>query len=209
MAYKVIVADSSPSVQKAVELALPAPEFTIFPFSDGLEAINAIAGLRPDAILAGLSLPTKDGYEVAGFARSQEGGRQIALFFVRGAFEPLDLRKVSEVDHDGIIVKPFDGESLADLVREAIDRKKELPSLPEEPVVEEVVEPEKPPESVPAAGPAVLGYPGELEEKIRAIVREEIRNNRGELEQLASEVVSAEFKKMLVEELKGIDTRKI
>jgi DNA-binding response OmpR family regulator len=196
MAYKVIVADSSPSLQKAVELALPAPEFTIFPFSDGLEAINAIAGLRPDAILAGL-------------ARSQEGGRQIALFFVRGAFEPLDLRKVSEVDHDGIIVKPFDGESLADLVREAIDRKKELPSLPEEPVVEEVVEPEKPPESVAAAGPAVLGYPGELEEKIRAIVREEIRNNRGELEQLASEVVSAEFKKMLVEELKGIDTRKI
>jgi hypothetical protein len=54
-----------------------------------------------------------------------------------------------------------------------------------------------------------LGCPDELEERIRAIVREEIRNNRGELEKLASEVVSAEFKKMLVEELKGIDTRKI
>jgi CheY-like chemotaxis protein len=204
MAYKVVVADGSPSVQKAAELALPGPEFEIFPFVDGLEAINAIPGLRPDAVLSGLSLPSKDGYELASFVRSQESGRQIALFFLRGTFEPLDLQKIGQTQNDGIIVEPFDGATLAGLVREAIDRKKELPSIPEESALESVVLPGPPPDApIPADGTA------DLEKRVRDLVKEEIRNGRAEWESMAREVISAEFKKMLVDELKGIDTRKI
>jgi DNA-binding response OmpR family regulator len=209
MSYKVIIADGSTNVQKAVEMALPAPEFEIFAFSDGLAAIEAIPGLHPDAVLVSLALPTKEGYDVAGFVRSGESGRQVALFFLRGAFEPLDAARVTGAQPDGIVVEPFNGEALAGLVRDTIDRKKELPSLPEEPVLETAAEPPKPPESVTAAVLAPPDWTDDLEKRIRGMVREEIKNSRPQLEAIAREIVSSEFKRLLVEELKGIDTRKV
>jgi CheY-like chemotaxis protein len=209
MSYKVIIADGSPFGQKAAELALPAPEFEIAVFSDGLQAIEAVRGGRPDAVLTALTLASKNGYDVAAFVRAEPAGAAIALFYLRGPFEPIDTRRSAETDPDGIVQKPFDGETLAMLVRETIDRKKELPSLPEEPALETAAEPPRPPESVTAAVLAAPDGTGDLEKKVRDLVRDEMRNSRSEMTAVAREIISAEFKKLLVEELKGIDTRKI
>jgi len=203
MSCKIVVADRSASALKAVELALPAPEFEVACFGDGLEAIRAIPALEPDAVLAGLGLPSRDGYDIADFVKAQPRGRQVAVFFLRGAFEPFDPAKLAPIDHDGIIAKPFDGETVLTLVRAAIDRRKELPSLPEEPVL---VKPD--PELSSSDGPSPAnGMPG-LEKKIRDLVRREIGLNRADIEAQAREIVAAEFKKLLVEELRNIDTRK-
>jgi len=208
MTYKVVVADNSPSALKAAEMALAGPEFEVYAFDDGLEAIEAIRDIRPDAVLVGFSLPSKDGPEIAAYVRSEEGGRQTALFYLRGAFEPVDVGKIAQGNHDGIIQKPFDGETLSGSLREMIDRKKDLPSLPEEPALEEVTAPEKQPEK-PASGSGPLGAPADLDDRIRAIIQEEILLRKEDIRKWTQEIVSAEFNKMLVEELKNVDTRKI
>jgi len=208
MTYKVVVADSSPSALKAAELALAGPEFEVYTFGDGLDAIEAIRDIRPDAVLVGFSLPSKDGPEIAAYVRSEEGGRQTALFYLRGTFESADVRKIAQGNHDGIIQKPFDGETLSGGLREMIDRKKDLPSLPEEPALEEVAAPENRPEK-PAAGSCPLEAPADLEDRIRAVVRKEILLSKEDIRKWTAEIVSAEFNKMLVEELKNVDTRKI
>jgi DNA-binding response OmpR family regulator len=202
MSCKIVVADRSASALKAVELALPAPEFEVACFGDGLEAIRAIPVLEPDAVLAGLGLPSRDGYDIADFVKAQPRGRQVAVFFLRGAFEPFDPAKLAPIDHDGIIAKPFDGETVLTLVRAAIDRRKELPSLPEEPVL---VKPD--PASAADAPDSPPGLAG-LETKLRDLVRREIGLYRADIEAQAREIVAVEFKKMLVDELKHIDTRK-
>jgi len=209
MSYKVIVADDSPSARKAAELALVGPEFETYAFDDGLETIEAIPDIRPDAVLVSISLPSRDGYEVAGFVRAQEGGRHVAFFLLQGTFEALDVGKSAKADHDGIIPKPFDGGTLSGLVRDTIDRKKVLPSLPEEPVLEAPAPNAVPVEPAAPTPPGLPEWSEELELKIRAVVREEIWENQSDLRTIAREVVSAEFKKMLVAELKNIDTGKI
>lgn len=206
MPYRVIVADPSPTAVRAVEMALPAPEFQIRVFNDGLDAIEAVREVPPDAVLAAFALPSRDGYELGSFVRSQTCGNQIALFFLRGAFEPFDMPRISRVAYDGIILKPFDGDSLANLVRETIGQKRELPCLPEEPAIERPSEPTSPPESLTAAFPP---GPPDLDARIRAIVRAELRAREAEIEKTAAEIVAAEVKRVLVEELKKIDTRKI
>ena len=50
MPYKIIVADPSPSVQKAVQLAFAEPEFRVSVFEDGASLLESVAGLRPDAL---------------------------------------------------------------------------------------------------------------------------------------------------------------
>jgi DNA-binding response OmpR family regulator len=206
MPYRVIVADPSLTAVRAVELALPAPEFRVRSFGDGLDAIEAVREIPPDAVLSAFALPSCDGYELGAFVRSQTCGGQIALFFLRGAFEPFDMPRIAQVAYDGIILKPFDGESLANLVRETIAQKRELPCLPEEPAIEHPSEPTSPPESLTAAFPP---GPLDLDARIRAIVRVELRAREAEIEKITSEVVAAEVRRVLVEELKKIDTRKI
>lgn len=224
MGSRIVVADRSPSAVKAAELALPAPEFEVSAFGDGQEALKAVAELGPDAVLLGLTLPSRDGYEIADFVKAQPHGPQVAVFFLRGLFEPLDEAKLAPLDHDGIIDKPFDGESLLRLVRKAVDRRKEIP-LPEEPVR---VKPVPPPGGARGAGGPGSKEPGgasdardagdpdsreaaltdELEARVREIVRGELKLARADVAAMARDAVMVEVKRVLVEELRKIETQK-
>jgi two-component system, OmpR family, phosphate regulon response regulator PhoB len=220
MPYRVIVAEASLAAVRAVELALPAPEFQVRSFGDGLDAIEAVREMTPDVVLSAFALPSRDGYELGSFVRSRTAGAPIALFFLRGAFEPFDLPRIAQVAYDGIIQKPFDGESLAALVREAIAQKRELPFLPEEPAIEHRPRPAPPPGSLPPASASsdrASQRPAEgntelspqVEARIREIVRDELRVRRTDIDKAAEEIVAAEVRRVLFEELKKIDTRKI
>jgi DNA-binding response OmpR family regulator len=138
VAYRIIVADSSSSVQKAVQLALPEPEFRLFPVEDGADLLESIAVNRPDAVLLSLSLPGRDAFEVGRLLRSREDLRRVPLVFLRGTFEALDVSRLAAADYDGIFQKPFDSERLAATVRELIEKKVWPSTLPEEPVIPEV-----------------------------------------------------------------------
>ncbi len=216
MNSKVLLADASPLVRKSVEAALPASEFEIRTAPDGLAAVRMLPEYSPDAVLASLSLPGMDGYEVASFLGSQPVYRSTTLFLLRGSFESLDMAKLAAVKYDGLIQKPFDGETLAAVIRAAIDRKRELPSLPEDPFFE--VPPEKTAAVESPAGAASIPEPPDtgnlpewtegVEQKIRDLVRQEILRNQSEMEDRARDIVSAEFKKVLVAELKAVDGKK-
>jgi len=204
MPFKVLVAESSPSAVRAVEYALPPPEFSVRSFGDGLDAIEAAGEALPDAILAAFSLPERDGYDLGAFVRAQPGGGQVAILFLRGSFEPLDMAKLSPLAHDGIVQKPFDGETLAALVREAIGRKHELPFLPEEPAIDRPAEAGPPPGKGVGPGEEAAPGTGDLEARIRAAVRAEILELRPGLDKAAA----AEARRILVEELKKTDAHK-
>jgi len=204
MPYKVIVADSSPSAQRAAQFALTEPEFEIHMFGDGWKVIQALPDINPDAILLSLQLPSMDGYDVGLYIRTQEAFNQCALILMRGAFEALDLRKISPIEYDGLIQKPFDSESLARMVKEALDRRKDIPFLPEEPLLEDSSMPEPPPEDTVGITPEWMN---EIEKKIHEAVKKEIRKSTDELEHWTREIVSSEFKKMLVEELKAAEKK--
>jgi CheY-like chemotaxis protein len=134
VAYRIIVADPSPSVQKAVQLAFPEPEFRLFPFEDGAELLDSLGEIRPDAVLLSLSLPGRDATEVGRFLRSRESLRRVPLLLLKGGFEALDTGKSPLPDHDEIVPKPFDSERLASSVRDLIEKKLGPSTIPEEPL---------------------------------------------------------------------------
>ena len=211
MSSKILLADASPLVRRAVETALPAAEFEVRTASDGLAAIRMLPEFSPDAALVALTLPGMDGYDVAAFLCSQPAYRAAALFLLRGSFENVDMAKISVIRHDGLIQKPFDGDTLLGRIRTTIDRKKELPSLPEDPFLE----PQSLPETASVGNAPVTPDTGnipewtdDVERKIRDLIRQEILRNQAEMEDRARDIVSAEFKKVLVEELKAVDGKR-
>ncbi len=213
MSYKIIAADPSPTVQKALQSAFSEPEFRLFPFEDGAEVLDATIAIRPDALLLSVSLPGRDGYEVARALRRQIETRRTPVFFLKGTFEALDPEKVSLVDHEGIVVKPFDSARLVSEVRGAIERRTTPATLPEEPLLDPADSRALAPhpkasgaecaDSVlsgrPAAGRAGRGLNGaegtaDLHARIREWVRAEIYEMERELEKRIKARVLAEIR---------------
>ncbi len=206
MVCKVIIADSSPSVQKVVQMAFSDPGFELYPFIDGAELLQSIARINPDAVLVSLSLPGRDGYEIGRYLRSREEFKKTALFFLRNSFEVLDLDRLRGVEYDGIVLKPFDSEKLAQTVRELVDGRKGPHSFPEESLLEDI----------PPSGPVPLFEEAEfaplpasearreddVEERIRRLLQEEVLSMERELEKRLRASLRAELQALLEAELR-------
>jgi len=185
--YKIVVADPSPSVQKAAQLVFAEPEFRVYSFDDGASLLESVAAIGPDALIVSLTLPGREGYEVARTLRSRRELASVPLVGLRGAFECLDSDRNAPSDYDEVLPKPFDSERLAAVVRELIARKTGPSSLPEEPVW---------PDESGAAGARVpqAGPPAPTVSEIKAIVHEEIVDMEREIEKRVRARVLADVK---------------
>lgn len=179
MAYTIIVADPSPSLQKIAQTVFAEPEFRLVLFEDGPTLIDAVEKVRPDAILVSLSLAAPAGEEIGRALRSREGLGSLPIIGLKGTFETPDMDRVRSEDYDGIVQKPFDSERLAALVRELIACKTGPATMPEEPVWPAPVRPEDA-AAPPPSSPAVRA--GEPDQGFREWVRGEFVAMEREIE---------------------------
>lgn len=133
MPYRLVVAESSAVLKKAVLAAFPLPEFEVHFAKNKQELEAVLEEAQPDAILLSLSLSGKDAYELGRDVRGRQGSGRIPLVLLHGAFEALDKQRLVEVDYDEIIPEPFDSKTLEQTVRALIEGGKDPQTLPEEP----------------------------------------------------------------------------
>jgi CheY-like chemotaxis protein len=183
MNYKILVAEDSPSTLKLIQMSFPDTEFEIFPIKDGQEVLDSLAEINPDAILLNLSLPQKDGYELAELISNQEAFNQVPLILIKEAFEPLDKERLERFEYDQLVQKPFDSDALVQTVRSTIEERKIPSTLPEEPVWDEH---------------AAADRKVELDETVRVLVKNEILGMERELEKRIKARIIAELKMWLI-----------
>jgi signal transduction histidine kinase/ActR/RegA family two-component response regulator len=82
----------------------------------GQEAIDAIDGFRPDAVLLDLGMPGMDGYDVAREIRSRPGWAAIRLIALTGWGQDADRERTRQAGFDHHVVKPIDIEYLRQLL---------------------------------------------------------------------------------------------
>jgi len=179
MSYKLIIADTSPSVIKVVKIAFHEPEFEVYPFSNGAEVINNIAKIKPDAVVLNLSLKQIDGYEVCQTLKNQSQVIDVPLILLNRAFEVPDKKKLAALEYDEIIHEPFDSENLACTVRKLIEAKKDPKTLPEEPLPEEN---------------SAFEFKVELDDNVKNLIKKEIFQVERELEKRIKSQVLADLK---------------
>jgi len=167
MPYKLVVAHKSPSVHKAIRLAFPEQEYEIYPFKEGIEVMQELNQISPDAVLLSLSLHEEEDYEIGHYLKTQEKFKHIPLVLLYGAFDILNEERIERLDFDELVQEPFDSAKLMRTVFDLIEKRRGPQTLPEEPSYEETSFP-----------PAQI----EMDARVKGLVRREIIEVERELE---------------------------
>ena len=76
-----MLADDSPQALRLGENILTAQGFEVVSVTDGATALRRLTDVKPDLVITDVYLPTRNGFEIARFLRSQEKYRQLPVIF--------------------------------------------------------------------------------------------------------------------------------
>jgi CheY-like chemotaxis protein len=148
---RILLADDSPHAQRMGEFILREDGFEVVSVTDGNTALVRLPDVDPDLILADVSLPERNGYELCQEIKNDPNRRHAKVILTAGALEVIDEGEAARVRSDAILRKPFEASAMIALAKRLVEealqaRMSPLPAeLPAEP------EPENPqPEPVAA-----------------------------------------------------------
>ncbi len=120
MTKKLLVADDSPTIQKVVRLAFAGEDFVVEGVERGDDALEKVRALSPDLVLADVSMPGLNGYELCSRIKSDPGLAATPVVLMTGIMEPLDEEDAKRAGFDGHLCKPFGTEILIKTVTDLI-----------------------------------------------------------------------------------------
>ena len=120
MTQKLLLADDSVTVQRVIELTFADEGMEVVAVGDGRQAGERLDRDAPDIVLADVSMPELDGYEVAAHVKRTPGLAHIPVVLMTGAFEQIDEARARAVGCDGVLAKPFEPHMVIALVRQLL-----------------------------------------------------------------------------------------
>ena len=128
MGNTILLADKSITIQKIVQLTFADDNFNIHTVNDGQAALDIIPQIRPDLILADISLPIKNGYELCLSIRKDDqlsDFSSVPVILLAGIYETMDEERsrqveerVQQVGANDFLSKPFDPQLLISKVKQ-------------------------------------------------------------------------------------------
>ena len=118
----VLVVDDTDETRRLMRRALEHDQFRVVEAATGLDAVQAVAAVRPDVVVLDLGLPDISGLDVARRIRaSATPGVAETILLACSASEQVEARASAiEAGCDAFESKPFDIRSFGGRVREVI-----------------------------------------------------------------------------------------
>jgi two-component system response regulator MprA len=120
---QILVVDDEPAVRDSLDRALRLEGYEVGLAGDGAEALEAIAGDSPDAVVLDLMMPRVDGLEVCRRMRAAGDRTPVLVLTARDAVS--DRVKGLDVGADDYLVKPFALDELLARLRALLRRSGE------------------------------------------------------------------------------------
>jgi CheY-like chemotaxis protein len=120
MPKKLLLADDSVTVQRVIELTFADEGMDVVSVGDGAQAIESMDRERPDIVLADVTMPERDGYEVAEYVKTTPHLAHIPVVLMTGAFEQIDEARANLVKCSAVLAKPFEPHMVISLVHQLL-----------------------------------------------------------------------------------------
>ena len=144
MARKVLIADDSSTVQKKASGILTGEGIEVVTVSNGVAAIKKLPVVNPMVILADVSMPGKDGYEVCEFVKASAEFATVPVVLVFSDDDTYEEQKGARVRADGRIKKPFERDELIATVNKFLAMSEAAAAQAQAPVIKAAPPPPPP-----------------------------------------------------------------
>ncbi len=104
---KLLLADDSVTIQKVVNLTFADEGIEVIAVGDGDSAMEKLAEITPDLVMADVNMPGLNGYQVCEKIRQNAMLRHTPVILLVGSFEPYDEEEARRVGADDFLTKPF------------------------------------------------------------------------------------------------------
>lgn len=116
MGRKVLLAEDSLTIQKVFELTFRGSDIALTMVDNGEDAVRLAGEIAPDLVVADVTLPGKDGFEVAAGLASSDRPRAVPVLILSGTLAPFDEEKFKKCGASGVLFKPFESQELFDKI---------------------------------------------------------------------------------------------
>lgn len=118
---RIVIADDSLSVRRALQGLLEDAGYEIDAASDGLEALEMIgSGRPPSCLLLDLEMPRMNGLELSKYVRGTEALRHIPIIMITSRTSEKHQQLADEAGVTELLGKPYNEDQLVQLVRRLI-----------------------------------------------------------------------------------------
>lgn len=122
--------DDSKATQRIVKMTLEATGFSVISVTEPAQALSVFARQRPEVILMDINMPEIDGYELCRMFNQSTMLRSIPVIMLTGRDGLLDRIRARMVGASDYIAKPFNPQSLIQLVESYVGAKSPESKLP-------------------------------------------------------------------------------
>lgn len=129
MPETILVVDDDPDIARFVEVNLRSAGYDVAVASDGEQALEKAAELRPDLVLLDVMMPRIDGFEVAQRLRRNPQTANTSIIMLTAKALSTDKVLGLTAGADDYIIKPFDPIELLARVKGTLRRAKEMRNL--------------------------------------------------------------------------------
>ncbi len=141
MGKRILLAEDSLTIRKVFELTFAQSDIAMTVVDNGDDAVRLAEETAPDLVVADVTLPGKDGYQVGEELSVSEKAKGCPVLILCGTLSPFDEERFKKSGARGVLFKPFVSQELIDKVQDLLRGKEEAPGMEK---VEEAPSPEEP-----------------------------------------------------------------
>lgn len=119
---RILLADDSPQALRLGERILREQGIEVVSVTDGATALRRLEDVKPDLLITDVFLPTKNGFELVRFLKSQEQHRHVPVIFAATPADEFDEQDARNAGAEAILRKPFEASTLLAAVQPLLER---------------------------------------------------------------------------------------
>lgn len=121
-APKILLVEDEDQLRRVMKDLLEREGFAIFEAGDGVQALDQVDRIRPDAVVLDLNLPRLDGFQVLERLRAREGTQKLPVIVLTAQGDEESEVRVFKIGANDFLTKPFRARALSTRLQAVLGR---------------------------------------------------------------------------------------